>query len=90
MTKKPDIYRGTVQRTLHTLRNAPGNLHGIGSEMTEIRCKKCNRLLLKAENQAGAIEIKCGKCGLINCFSFWPFGKVKEDEKIPYLEVVNS
>jgi len=32
--------------------------------MTEIRCKKCNRLLMKSEAARG--EIKCGKCGFIN------------------------
>lgn len=31
--------------------------------MTEIRCVKCNRLLMKVENGAhGLIEIKCPKC----------------------------
>jgi len=32
--------------------------------MTEIRCVKCKRLLLKAFAVDG--EIKCGKCGQIN------------------------
>jgi phage FluMu protein Com len=32
--------------------------------MTEIRCKKCNRLLMKAAACYG--EIKCPKCGYCN------------------------
>lgn len=32
--------------------------------MTEIRCKKCNRLLMKADR--GCCEIKCPKCGYVN------------------------
>lgn len=32
--------------------------------MTEIRCKKCNRLLLKADIIKG--EIKCPKCTYLN------------------------
>lgn len=32
--------------------------------MTDIRCVKCNRLLMKAVTVNG--EIKCGKCGFIN------------------------
>ncbi len=40
--------------------------------MTEIRCKKCNRLLMKMEEQTGPvkgqciIECKCSKCGYLN------------------------
>lgn len=30
---------------------------------TEIRCRKCNRLLMKGEVML--VEIKCPKCGLI-------------------------
>ena len=33
--------------------------------MTEIRCKKCNRLLMKAE-RSWKVEIKCPKCGYLN------------------------
>ncbi len=33
--------------------------------MTEIRCVKCYRLLLKAKGPFH-VEIKCGKCGYIN------------------------
>ena len=33
-------------------------------EMTEIRCKRCNRLLMKAECLFA--EIKCPKCGYKN------------------------
>ena len=50
----------------------------------ELRCKKCSRLLMKAENFTGAIEVKCGKCGIINVFSFFPLGKAKENEKTPF------
>jgi phage FluMu protein Com len=32
--------------------------------MTEVRCKKCNRLLFKGK--VDDIEIKCPKCGTIN------------------------
>ncbi len=32
--------------------------------MTEIRCVKCNRLLMKAQMVLG--EVKCPKCGYIN------------------------
>ena len=38
---------------------------------------------MKAENFTGAIEVKCGKCGIINVFSFFPLGKAKENEKTP-------
>ncbi len=31
--------------------------------MTDIRCPKCNRLLMRAQAVKG--EIKCGKCGFI-------------------------
>ncbi len=34
--------------------------------MTEIRCVKCRRLLMKVEDNKGTIEIKCPKCGHIN------------------------
>ena len=33
--------------------------------MTEIRCKKCNRLLMKSRECLGA-EVKCPKCGYMN------------------------
>lgn len=29
----------------------------------EVRCKKCNRLFFRFKRLAGAIEIKCPKCG---------------------------
>ena len=32
--------------------------------MTEIRCKKCNRLLMKG--LVACVEIKCAKCGYLN------------------------
>ncbi len=34
--------------------------------MTEIRCVKCRRLLMKAEGLLGRAEIKCPKCGYYN------------------------
>lgn len=34
--------------------------------MTEIRCVKCGRLLFKANETFGMLEIKCSKCGYIN------------------------
>ena len=36
--------------------------------MTEIRCKKCNRLLMKAENLFA--EIQCPKCHYRNLIQF--------------------
>jgi len=33
--------------------------------MTEIRCKKCNRLLMKGLGPMD-VEVKCSKCGYIN------------------------
>jgi phage FluMu protein Com len=33
--------------------------------MTEIRCKKCNRLLLKTISDFQG-EVKCAKCGYLN------------------------
>lgn len=32
----------------------------------EIRCRSCNRLLLKG--RVAQIEIKCPKCGCLQCF----------------------
>jgi len=37
--------------------------------LTEIRCLKCNRLLFRAEDWIGKIEIKCPKCGFIDMIS---------------------
>ena len=34
--------------------------------MLEYRCKKCGRLLFKADLEKCVIEVKCGKCGLLN------------------------
>jgi phage FluMu protein Com len=34
--------------------------------MNEIRCKKCNRLLMKVDNGFCVIECKCPKCGYYN------------------------
>ena len=37
--------------------------------MTEIRCKKCNRLLMKVSKELmSSIEIKCPKCGHVQAF----------------------
>jgi phage FluMu protein Com len=36
--------------------------------MTEIRCKKCNRLLMKVSKVSDSIEIKCPKCGYLQAF----------------------
>ena len=38
--------------------------------MTEIRCVKCNRLLMKAKEIN--VEIKCPKCGCINRIMYIP------------------
>jgi len=46
--------------------------------MTEIRCVKCNRLLLRASHAKG--EVKCPKCGYYNHVDF---GEVPEE---PYVE----
>ncbi len=42
--------------------------HNHMAEMTEIRCKKCNRLLMKGSLIEG--EIKCPKCKYLNSFEF--------------------
>lgn len=41
--------------------------------MTEIRCKKCNRLLFKIKDMkvCHLIEIKCPKCGYINTENYY-------------------
>ena len=38
--------------------------------MTEIRCKKCNRLLMKTISiqLCSEIEVKCPKCGFVDIF----------------------
>lgn len=46
--------------------------------MIDIRCKKCNRLLMKAHMVNG--EIKCGKCGYINTIKMY-FGKRHENSE---------
>lgn len=38
-----------------------GKREGTHRELQEIRCRKCNRLLMKGEVEL--IEIKCPKCG---------------------------
>lgn len=38
--------------------------------MREIRCKKCNRLLMKTDGGSSVIECKCPKCGYFNKISF--------------------
>ena len=37
--------------------------------MIELRCKKCNALLMKEEIIVGSIEIKCRNCGTYNYLS---------------------
>lgn len=32
----------------------------------EIRCKKCGKLLMKADKKVKGIEIKCPRCGYVN------------------------
>jgi len=32
-------------------------------KLKEVRCKKCNKLLAKAD---GKVEIKCPRCGTLN------------------------
>lgn len=40
-----------------------GRREGMSRRLQEIRCRKCNRLLMKGE--VGVIEIKCPKCGYV-------------------------
>jgi len=54
--------------------------------MTEIRCKKCNRLLMKTQEGPikgqCIIETKCPKCGYYNEINVHKFyGKVKFDDE---------
>ena len=51
--------------------------------MTEIRCVKCRRLLMKAENLIGEIEIKCPKCGFIDLVEI----KIQDGK---YINIVES
>lgn len=46
--------------------------------MTEIRCKKCKRLLMKADSVNG--EIKCGKCGMVN-FILYPVTTILDQRR---------
>ncbi|MFZ5986785.1 MAG: Com family DNA-binding transcriptional regulator [Bacillota bacterium] len=39
---------------------------GAQSELAELHCIGCGRLLLKEAMLIGKIEIKCGSCGVIN------------------------
>jgi len=54
--------------------------------MTEIRCKKCNRLLHKAKGEITksthglAMETKCGKCGYTNIYTLTMGGNWKAIE----------
>ena len=48
--------------------------------MIDIRCKKCNRLLLRVTNLSNSqLEIKCPKCSYLN--NFW--ADRKQEETIP-------
>lgn len=54
--------------------------------MTEIRCKKCNRLLMKAEG-TWEVEIKCPKCGHLNHLEYsfvTAIGKMTNGEPYKY------
>lgn len=51
--------------------------------MGEVRCKRCKRLLLKGQIEAGSIEIKCPKCSFLNQFSFVD---AVSDKKVPAQE----
>ena len=47
--------------------------------MIDIRCKKCNRLLLRVTNLSNSqMEIKCPKCSYIN--NVW---SPKKEDEIP-------
>lgn len=35
----------------------------------EYRCGNCNKLLAKGDISAGAAEVKCSKCGTVNCLT---------------------
>lgn len=35
-------------------------------DIKEIRCKNCHKLLAKGDLGKGFIQIKCGKCGVMN------------------------
>ena len=44
--------------------------------MTEIRCVKCNRLLMKSNGNGSkglVLEVKCPKCGFIHSYSLGEF-----------------
>ncbi len=60
--------------------------------MIDVRCKKCNRLLMKSNGKKSEgliFEIKCSKCGFIGSYSMGSFevlggkdtviGKTKSD-----------
>ena len=54
--------------------------------MTEIRCKKCNRLLMKAEKIYA--EIKCPKCGYKNLIMSHMLGfKIWNADEIGFIEI---
>ena len=55
--------------------NRSGIKIGIPLTMTEIRCIKCNRLLMKAVMVHA--EVKCGKCGFTNVIRRY-FNRQKE------------
>ena len=39
------------------------------SQTDEIRCKRCKKLLAKADMR-GHLEVKCKRCGYVNNFEF--------------------
>ncbi len=55
-------------------------LNGGKGKMTEIRCKKCNRLLLKGK--VSEIEIKCPKCHFINSFRIITIDKTRNTPEV--------
>ena len=50
-------------------------------ELINIRCKKCNRLLMKAEKFKG--EVKCPKCRYVNKAMTYGNGTVFVDKNEP-------
>jgi len=48
--------------------------------MLDIRCKKCNRLLLRVTHLGNSeLEIKCPKCSYLNDF----YSPKREEDEIP-------
>jgi len=46
--------------------------------MIDLRCKKCRKLLLRAEDiRSGKIELRCRSCGTKNTYCFSPESRRK-------------